>query len=62
MTTDKRTEELKVRLSAELKLALMELAADDDRALGEYLYLVLERHAWGHVKRACRKSEGPDRP
>lgn len=62
MTTDKRTEELKVRLSPELKLALMELAADDDRALGEYLYLVLERHAWGHGKRSVRKTEGPERP
>jgi hypothetical protein len=38
-----------LRVSERLEQALMRLAARDDRALSDYLRLVLERHAFGHA-------------
>jgi hypothetical protein len=38
-----------LRVSERLETALMRLAARDDRALADYIRLVLERHAFGHA-------------
>lgn len=48
-----------LRVSECLELALMRLAAADDRSLSEYLRLVLERHAFGHAVHGG--DEGADR-
>lgn len=37
-----------LRVSDSLERALMRLAARDDRALSDYIRLVLERHVFGH--------------
>ena len=38
-----------LRVSERLETALMRMAARDDRALSDYIRLVLERHAFGHA-------------
>lgn len=39
-------------------MALMRLAARDERSLSEYIRIVLERHAYGHA-RSVRDDGGP---
>lgn len=39
-----------VRVPESLEVALMRLAARDDRTLSEYIKLVLSRHAFGHAQ------------
>lgn len=38
-----------IRISDSLEMALMRMAASDDRSLSEFVRLVLERHAFGHA-------------
>lgn len=38
-----------LRVTECLELALMRLAAADDRSLSDYVRLVLERHVFGHA-------------
>lgn len=47
MTQDKCTEEVKIRVSEDLKNKLFRLAENDDRALGDYIRHVLSRHVYG---------------
>lgn len=47
----KCTEELKLRMSSDLLLALSKLANADDRSLSEYCRMVLSLHAFGHALR-----------
>lgn len=58
---EKKTECVKVHMTARLLTALSVLANDDDRALSEYINRVLSLHAFGHCARGGEKSEGPDR-
>lgn len=46
-----------LRITERLETALMRLAARDDRALSDYLRIVLEKHAFGH---AASVDEGCD--
>ncbi len=39
-----------MRVGEPLEQALMRLAARDDRALSDYVRLVLERHCFGHAQ------------
>lgn len=39
-----------IRVGEALESDLMRLAAIDDRALSEYIRLVLERHVYGHAR------------
>lgn len=58
---DKCTEELKLRVTPELMLALAKLANAEDRSVSEYIRMVLSLHAFGHVRRleqAMTKCEG----
>lgn len=57
MAVDKCTSSLPaLRVSERLETALMRAAARDDRALSDYIRLVLERHCFGH---APDGAEGP---
>lgn len=56
---DKCTAQLpQLRVSDKLETALMRLAAQDDRALSDYIRRVLERHCFGHVLNAADESDG----
>lgn len=46
----KKTERITLWLPEELKVELMHLAADDDRALGEFIVLALSRFTYGHSR------------
>jgi hypothetical protein len=47
-----------LRVSERLETALMRLAARDDRALSDYIRLVLERHAFGHAGSLADEAAG----
>jgi hypothetical protein len=47
----KCTEEVKLRTSPDLLLALSKLANAEDRSLSEYCRMVLSLHAFGHKHR-----------
>lgn len=48
--SEKRTAQLPaVRCRDALEIALMRLAARDERSLSDYINLVLEHHAFGHA-------------
>lgn len=50
MSDEKRTEELpKVRVSPELRDALIRLSVADDRSLSDYVRFVLATHVFGHA-------------
>ena len=49
--SEKCTEELKLRVTQELMLALAKLANAEDRSVSEYIRTVLSLHAFGHVRR-----------
>ena len=51
---EKCTEEIKLRVSPRLLLALSRLANAEDRSLSEYLRMVASLHCYGHV---CRLDE-----
>lgn len=51
MTTEKCTEELKLRVPPGLWTDLARLAAAEDRTLSEYCRMVLNLHVYGHVRR-----------
>jgi len=51
---EKCTEEIKLRVSPRLLLALSRLANAEDRSLSEYLRMVASLHCFGH---ACRLDE-----
>ncbi len=58
--TEKRTQQLPpVRVGEMLETALHRLACKDDRALSEYIRLVLEKHCFGHGLSVRR--DGDDR-
>lgn len=48
---EKCTEQLPLRLSSDLMLALSKLANAEDRSLSEYCRMVLSLHAFGHAYR-----------
>lgn len=55
---DKCTEELpKVRVSADLREALIRLSVTEDRSLSDYIRSVLVAHVYGHARRL---GEGAD--
>lgn len=61
---EKRLDDIRLHVSEELKIALMELAALDDRALSDYCERVLRYHVYGHGSqgRAVPEStKGPER-
>lgn len=47
---EKKTERMTLWMPESLKVDLMHLAADDNRAFGEYMVLVLSRHAYGYSR------------
>lgn len=56
MTTEKCTEELKLRVPPTLWNDLAKLAALEDRSLSEYCRMVLNLHVHGHVRRVDQAS------
>lgn len=48
---EKCTEEIKLRVSPRLLLALSRLANAEDRSLSEYLRMVASLHCFGHAHR-----------
>lgn len=56
-STQKCTEELKLRVPEDLQLALMRLAAAEDRSLSDYVRTVLANHAFGHVRKVMADAE-----
>jgi hypothetical protein len=48
---DKCTEELKLRVTLELMLAIAKLANAEDRSVSEYIRTVLSLHCFGHNRR-----------
>lgn len=48
---DKCTEELKLRVTPELMLAIAKLANAEDRSVSEYIRTVLSLHCFGHNRR-----------
>ena len=57
----KKTESVKVWMSEPLKVALMHLAADEDRALSEYIVHVLTLHVYGHARPRGQEMRGAER-
>lgn len=48
--SEKRIRQLPaIRISDSLEIALLRLAARDERSLSDYVWRVLERHVFGHV-------------
>lgn len=45
---EKRLDDVRIHVSEELKIALMELADREDRALSDYCERVLRYHVYGH--------------
>jgi hypothetical protein len=58
---EKKTESVKVWMSESLKVQLMHLAADNDRALSEYIVHILMLHTYGHARRRGQDAEGAAR-
>ena len=61
---EKKLDDIRLHVSEDLKVALMRLAADDDRALGDYCRRVLELHVYGHAAKSgpgCPGCEGTNR-
>jgi hypothetical protein len=52
MAGEKKTERMTIWMPESLKVELMHLAADDERALGEYIVLALSRYAYGHSRKS----------
>lgn len=64
MTTardDKRTEELKLRLTERELLDLSRLAAVDERSIAEYVVRVLRASMYGSVCTRLSPLQGPER-
>ena len=59
--TEKKTEFIKVWTPETLKVHLMHLAADDNRALSEYIAHVLMKHVYGHARTPTGSGEGANR-
>lgn len=57
----KKTKDVKIWLSEDLELELRRLADREERKFGEYLGLVLKRHAWGHAATGAGEGEGASR-
>lgn len=63
MPAEKCTEELKIRITPDLKDAIMHLAFAEDRSPSEYIRAVLNLHVYGHSRRLSREgdpAEGPN--
>ena len=60
--SDKKTECVKIWLSERLFIDLNRLAIHDDRKLSDFIGLLLERYAYGDVRRINRDEEGANRP
>ncbi|MGL4573272.1 MAG: hypothetical protein ACRCV9_00620 [Burkholderiaceae bacterium] len=59
---DKRTEEMKLRLTEREMLDLSRLAAHDDRPLAEFVVRVLRLSMYGSVGATRQSHQGADRP
>lgn len=59
MVTEKRLNELKIRLTDTEWLAMSQLAEMDDRSMGDYAHHVVALHLFGHEYKlqACREKE-----
>jgi hypothetical protein len=65
MTTEKHTEEIKVRVTQEMRDMIRDLAFAQDRAPSEYIRHVLSLHLYGHSRMVRAKGadeEGPNVP
>lgn len=58
---DKRTEELKLRLTERELLDVSRLAAMDERSISEYIVLSLRRSMYGSLATKLQAQQGPDR-
>lgn len=61
MTTDKKTEQVKVWMEEKLFVDLNRLAISEDRKLSEYIGVILSRHVYGHSKRVLEETVGANR-
>jgi len=55
-STEKRTNEVKIRLEDSLLLEVSQLAHVEDRTLADYLHHIISAHARGHgykLRRGC---------
>lgn len=59
--SEKKTEFIKVWMPESLKVHLMHLAADDNRALSECIAHVLLKHVYGHGRAPTGSGEGANR-
>lgn len=58
---EKKTEFVKVWMPESLKVHLMHLEAEDNRALSEYIAHVLIKHVYGHGRTPTAAEEGANR-
>lgn len=58
--TQKRTNEIKIRLEDELYLIMSRLADKDQRALADYIHKALSIHAYGHGIKVSRSVDQRD--
>ena len=58
---DKRTEELKLRLTEREMLDVSRLAAVDERSISEYIVRLLRASMYGSVCVKLNSQQGPDR-
>lgn len=63
MTTEKCTEEMKIRVTPTMREQLEKLAIAEDRAPSEYIRFVLACHLYGHARKVLDErvaAEGPN--
>lgn len=58
MCEDKKTEKVSVWMSEKLFTDLSRLADGEDRKLSDFITVVLEHHAYGHLRKSPGKGEG----
>jgi hypothetical protein len=59
---DKKSEALRTWVEPDLELRLRRMAEAEDRALSEYVALVLRRHVYGNDKTLWPGNEGAGKP
>ena len=61
MTTDKKTEQVKVWMDEDMFAALSRLANAEDRSVSEYIRVELSKMIYGQLARLAGNSEGANR-
>lgn len=61
MPDEKKTEQVKVWMSERLFTDLSRIAQSQDRKLSDFIAVVLEGHAYGHLRKAPTGDEGAER-